>query len=149
MLHWSRPGFHSKMLELCDMKTKYVLHGGYAHRQNADNDAFHQEILKDISESPKILLVYFAVEKELYDANFKKDTEYFEKFAGDKKLIFEIAKQEIIVQQIGRSEVVYLAGGTTVNLLEALRKVENWKELVEGKIVAGESAGAYALSTFL
>ncbi len=39
-------------------------------------------------------------------------------------------------------------GGTTLKLLDALKKFPNLKELFKGKIIAGESAGAYVLSAF-
>lgn len=46
------------------------------------------------------------------------------------------------------ADVVYFSGGSTENLLTALRNYPNLKEKLEGKTVAGSSAGAYALSTF-
>lgn len=39
-------------------------------------------------------------------------------------------------------------GGETLRLLETLKKYSNLEKLIDGKIVSGESAGAYVLSTY-
>lgn len=128
--------------------TKYILHGGHAHTDNLDNLDFHEEILKDTSGTVKKLLVYFAVDDDKIELNKTKDMEWFERVKGDEQLAFEIADPTKFPQQVVAADIVYLAGGTTLKSLATLKTFANLKELLEGKIVAGESAGAYVLSTY-
>ena len=130
------------------MKTKFILHGGYASRSNQKNDDFFKEILMDAPKNIKILLVYFAEDESDFSRAQEEDISQFEKNKGDKKLTFEIASTESFPQQIAQSDIIYLHGGKTLKLLEALKRWPNLRELLNGKIVAGESAGAYALSSY-
>ncbi len=130
------------------MKTKYILHGGMAHHTNLENDAFFQEILKDTPTNPKILLVYFAKELDRIPINKAEDIAQFQKNKGNKHLSFKVAEEQSFPKQVQRSDIVYLHGGATLKLLETLKKFPNLKELFQGKTIAGESAGAYALSLY-
>lgn len=129
------------------MSTKFILHGGYAGRVNSENDKFFIEILKDAPQNTKILLVYFAKEKDGYERMQKEDTAQFEKNKGERDISFEIASPEYFLQQIAQSDVIYFHGGKTSRLLGELKKHPNLMGLMGGKIVAGESAGAYILSS--
>lgn len=128
--------------------TKYILHGGDAQHPNPKNDEFFKEILKDAPLSPKILLVHFASRPERDAKNWAADTSQFERVKGDKKLTFEKATEEAFLEQIPKADIIYLAGGTTPRLLDTLKKFTGLKELFKGKTVAGESAGANALTAF-
>ena len=130
------------------MKTKFILHGGYAGRSNPSNDDFFKEILKDTPKNIKILLVYFTEDESDFSRVQEEDISQFEKNKGAKNLTFEIASTESFSQQIAQSDIIYLHGGKTLKLLEALKKWPNFREFLNGKIVAGESAGAYALSSY-
>ncbi len=127
--------------------TKYILHGGDAQIFNNENDLFFREILKDCPNNPKILLVYFAKEVDRIPKNKAEDVEHFEKNKESKQLSFEIASEEYFLNQINNSDIVYIHGGSTVKLMSVLSKFENLQNHFKGKIVAGESAGANALST--
>ncbi|MDP2669020.1 MAG: Type 1 glutamine amidotransferase-like domain-containing protein [bacterium] len=129
------------------MNTKFILHGGYAGRSNAENDDFFKEILKDAPQSAKILLVYFAKEKDEYYRMQAEDETQFEKNKGEHDISFEIASPETFLQQIEQTDIIYLHGGNTSRLLVELRKYPNLMDIINGKVVAGESAGAYALSS--
>lgn len=129
------------------MATKFILHGGLAGEPNSKNDEFFKEIFKDTPQKVKILLVYFTKEKSRHEGIFKEDAPQFEKNKGDKEIFLEIAEEELFMQQIKNADVIYLHGGKTYRLLGALNKYPDFKKAVEGKTVAGESAGAYALST--
>ncbi|MEA1925786.1 MAG: Type 1 glutamine amidotransferase-like domain-containing protein [Patescibacteria group bacterium] len=129
------------------MKTKFIIHGGYAGRSNSENDKFYKEILKDVPNSTKILLVYFAKEKDAYQQMEKEDTFLFNKNKENKKISFEIATKESFVEQINKSDVIFLHGGKTPKLINILKECPDFRELIDGKVVAGESAGAYALSS--
>ncbi len=130
------------------MKTKYILHGGFTSHINAENDKFFKEILKDSPDNPKVLLVYFAKEKEEVLDSKTKTIAQFEKNKGNKNLSFEIADEKQFEEQIKKADIIYLHGGNTLKLLNALKKFSNLKKLFNEKTIAGESAGAYVLSTY-
>lgn len=130
------------------MKTKYLLHGGDARLVNSANDLFFKEILKETSDTPRILLVHFASPPDRADLHIEQDTHQFLKNKEDRELIFLEATINEFLEQIAQADVVYLSGGTTLNILDTLRKFPNLANLFEGKTVAGESAGANALSTY-
>lgn len=130
------------------MQAKFILHGGFASTPNEDNDKFFSEILNTEKKNPHILLVYFAKNAEDYEQIKEKDISMFEKNKNGKNLSFEIAREENLSNQIRKSDVVYLHGGKTLKLLEILKKVPNLADLFQGKTIAGESAGAYILSTY-
>jgi peptidase E len=92
-------------------------------------------------------LVYFAKRKLDYKRVKKEDVSQFEKNKGDKILAFEIASKDLFVRQLKQSDIIYLHGGKTLKLLAELKKVPNLRQLLGGKVVAGESAGAYVLSS--
>lgn len=125
------------------MKTKFILHGGFAKgKTDEDNSKFYFEILKDAPEKAKILLVCFAKDNDrISDATTRVMAE-FNKNKWQKEITFEIATKEKFLEQIRSTDVIYFHGGRTLKLLEALNEFPDFKNLFEGKIVAGESAGA-------
>ena len=129
------------------MKTKYILHGGYAGKENKENDKFFKEILYSKKSKLNILLVYFAKNKKDYKRVKSKDIRQFSKNANNKILNFKIAEKKNFIKQIKESDIIYLHGGKTLKLLKALKKYNNFSEIIKGKTVAGESAGAYVLSS--
>jgi len=130
------------------VKTKYILHGGSAQKINSQNDDFFKEILKNTPNSIKILLVHFASDSAMDDTNHKADSNQFIRVCGSKKLIFKEASEFKFVNQAKWAEVIYFGGGETSKLLAVLKKFSNLKKLFEGKIIAGESAGANSLSAY-
>lgn len=128
------------------MSTKFILHGGFPNHINEKNDKFFQEILSVNKKQSKIILVYFAKDASRYEELRKKSISQFEKNKGEKELEFEIAKKEKFIEQVKEANIVYLHGGKTLRLLEALKKYNDLKELFQNKVIVGESAGAYVLS---
>lgn len=128
------------------MKTKYILHGGNAQHVNSENDKFFAEILKDTKRKVKILLVEFAGRQEKIDLNYQIDKSQFERVMGDKELSFEVVTELDFKEQIKRSDIIYLGGGTTTRLMDKLKKYRNLANSFNGKTIAGESAGANSLS---
>ena len=129
------------------MKTKFILHGGFTPGGKQENDDFFQEILKSAPQKVKILLVYFAKESDRIAKNKEEDIEQFNKNKGDKILSFEVATEELFPKQVKVADVVYLHGGHSGKLLDALKKFSNLKRLFAGKIIAGDSAGANVLTS--
>ncbi|HCR35929.1 hypothetical protein A2130_00185 [Candidatus Woesebacteria bacterium GWC2_33_12] len=130
------------------MKTKYILHGGYASRVNVENDKFFKEILINTPQKLKVLLVFFSKENDRIPVNRDEDIKMFVKNKDNHDLEFEVAEENRFVVQIKRSDIIYFHGGNTQKLVDALNMFSNLKESFEGKVIAAESAGANALSAF-
>ena len=129
-----------------NMKTKFILHGGFTPGKKQENDDFFQEILKSSPEKAKILLVYFAKETDKIPANRDEDINQFNKNKHRKALSFDVANEETFLKQVVWADIVYLHGGISLKLLNTLKQFSNLKQLFEGKIIAGDSAGANVLS---
>lgn len=125
--------------------TKYILHGGYTRESNEDNAGFYREWIQDLNGRIKILLCFFAEFKEKY---FDEDKERLFAQSEVKDFQLEIARIENFEEQIKNSDVIYFRGGSMTNLLRELRKFPNLENLFSGKVIAGSSAGAYALSKY-
>lgn len=131
------------------MKTKYILHGGFERNNTTtDRSPFYIEILKDAPPAPKILLVCFAKDDERISLATTKVIDEFNKNKWQRKLTFEVANESTFIEQVKSADIFYLAGGTTLKLLDTLEKFPDLGELFRGKIIAGESAGANVLATF-
>jgi len=129
------------------MKTKYILHGGYATAVNEENDKFFQEILKSDKKELNILLVLFAEGPEKCEQRIAEVKNQFNSNQSDKILKFIIAESKLLIEQIRNADVIYLNGGKTLRLLSALKEHAYFSDLIKGKTVIGESAGANVLST--
>jgi Peptidase family S51 len=125
--------------------TKLILHGGFTMGEKQENDAFFKEILKAAPRRVKILLVYFAKEPDRIAKNKAEDIEQFNKSKKDKDLVFEVAEPKLFPEQANRADIIYLHGGHSGLLYDALQKIPNLEELLRGKTVAGDSAGANVL----
>lgn len=128
--------------------TKYILHGGSTRAINPDNESFFREMTLGLEGKIKILLVYFAVSDEEAEEFAPKDKERFLANSDNKDLEFEVARVEGFAQQVKNSDVIYLRGGDTEQLMEKLKQNPDLKSLFEGKVVGGSSAGAYALCKY-
>lgn len=130
--------------------TKYILHGGAITRKTEENKKFYSEIVKSLSDDANILCVYFSREKKLWAGLFEEDKFNFSVAAPEKVFNFVLADDQIdnLVGQIKKADAIYIFGGNTDNIKAVLGKVENLKELLKGKVVAGESAGINVLSVY-
>lgn len=130
-------------------KTKFILHGGgSAGKIDEDNTDFYKEILKDTPESAKVLLVPFAKDTERIPLAIERVTVEFNKNRESKNLTIETATEDNLIAQIRSADVVYFHGGTSLKLLEVLKKYPDLREAIKGKVVAGESAGANVFCTY-
>ncbi len=130
------------------MKTKFVLHGGFAKEKAPvqENDALFQEMLKDTSENVKILLVYFAEREEMVELRIEQDKESFNKNKGLKNLVLKVTSKETFIEDCGWADVIYLHGGKTTRLMEVLNTYQNLNEVFKDKTIGGDSAGVNALA---
>ncbi len=131
------------------MKTKFILHGGFTPK-NEDEDLsdFYKEILKDTPEKVNILIVPFAKDTERIVPTTIRVTNEFNQNRGQKKLEFKVANEGSFIEQIKSTDIIYFQGGTTLKILEILKRLPSFKDLLTGKIVAGESAGMNVLAKY-
>ena len=127
-------------------KTTFILHGGFTPKMAQEDDAFFGKILKSAPRNPKILLVYFAKEEDRIPKNRAEDIAQFEKNKEDKIISFETANEKNFPDQVAQADIIYFHGGKSLKILETLSKYHNLKSMFQGKVVAGDSAGANILS---
>ncbi len=127
--------------------TKYILVGGYIHRATDGGKAFCEELIKGVESKPvKILDCMFARSRDSWEEKIQEDTIFFSKFIKDFEL--ELAQPEIFVEQVKRSDVIFLRGGETRPLIDALSKDPSWIQELNGKVLAGSSAGGDVIAKY-
>lgn len=129
--------------------TKYILIGGYIHKAEDGGEALFKEMLKDFQadKTVKVLDCTWAEPRDLWEEKFQKDKIPFLKFL--KNFEFELAEPSKFVEQVKSSDVIFLRGGDSTELLiNSLNKIGNLAEGLSGKTVAGTSAGGDVLSKY-
>lgn len=132
------------------MTSKYILIGGYVRNAPDGGKAFCEELIKGFSEPVKILVCLFAEEDvAVWPEKFQRDHELFDQMLHDKKLDLQLAQRETFVEQIKWADAIYLRGGSAeVLLTNILTEIPNISQLLDGKTVAGTSAGADAIAKY-
>jgi peptidase E len=132
------------------MATKLILHGGFSKDRGPvqEDDEFFREIFKDTEEEVKLLGVYFAEREEMLQLRMEHDQVQFTKNSDSKKIDFRVASEKTFEADCAWADIIYLHGGHTAKLMEALKKYSNIKELLSTRIIAGDSAGANVLAKF-
>ena len=128
--------------------TKYIFHGGYTQTNNELNRTFYEEITRDIPDGGAVLLCYFASPDENNSNRFREDSDRLKEQSHGKNLTFLLANERDFVEQLKQANALYIRGGSTPKLLGILRKFPNFKDNLDGKTVAGSSAGAYAIARY-
>jgi peptidase E len=130
--------------------TKFILHGGATGKLAESNNKFFREAVPDLDRKIKILIIYFARKVEDYPWMFEQDVNNFKTNSPQKELELEIAdpKPESFRRQIKGADVIYVRGGNTLPLIEKFKELPELKELLQGKVYAGSSAGIYAVSKY-
>lgn len=128
------------------MTTKYILVGGYPQKGPNEGKAFAEELVREFKE-PKILVCLFARTRDVWEKAYKDDVEAFQKHLPNQKIETKMADPERFLEQLQWTDVLYLRGGHSTQLLvDTLKGYPDLRTLLEGKTVAGSSAGADAIS---
>lgn len=125
--------------------TKYILHGGLSTEDNPKNTKFFSEILNRISSPVTILMVYFAREQEKRQGLFDIHKKLFQKSNPNHKISFLYASEDPdeFRKQVKQSQIMFMEGGSSLRLLEHLKRFSDIKELIQSMdIYVGSSAGA-------
>jgi len=128
--------------------TKYILVGGYPHKAEDGGNAFFMSLIQNKAEPVKFLECLFSRPKENWEESFLQDKNYLETNITEIKLDIKCATEENFIEELKWADSVYFRGGETELLLERLSKHKGWEILLEGKTIAGSSAGAYMLSKY-
>ncbi len=132
--------------------TKYILHGGHA-KGKANKKDFFEEMVRDIPKKDiAILYVPFAKEKERIPEYFAQNKTASIHALPKKQVSFLLAELEIdkFLDQTHTADVVYFGGGNDEVLKKFLFQtpLEILKKHLEGKVIAGSSAGANVLAKY-
>lgn len=128
--------------------TKYILVGGYPKRAQDGGKALAEEMVKGFTEPVRFLVCYFARPEDQWEANFTDDKEFFAKELPGTSIEFKIATVKDFIEQLQWANVLYIRGGSMEPLYERLGKNPGWEKNLDGKTVAGSSAGAHALTKY-
>lgn len=128
--------------------TKFILHGGYTQRQSELNRQFFAQTTKEVPNGGTVLVVYFARPTKEWKELLQQDRQNFLTHADGKDVNVLMASEDGFLDQVRTSDAVYIRGGDPDKLMATLKRSFELSKLLCGKIVAGSSAGAYAISTF-
>ncbi len=128
--------------------TKFILHGGNTRNNIKDNDLFFLEMVKNIDNHINFLVVYFAQEEEKWGAMFEEFKTRIKILCPKKNITFVLAnkEQKVLISQIKKADVIYFTGGG--HPLNQFFKDIDLESLLDDKVIAGSSAGAYLFSTY-
>jgi peptidase E len=127
-------------------KTKFIVSGGFAEKAKDKGLSFCKEIVDESGVERKILECLFALPEDRWDVALEKDRKFFRKALPDAVIEFSMASEEEFLGQIASSDAIYFRGGDTKKLIDRLSAIKGWQAELQGKIVIGSSAGAYALA---
>ena len=128
--------------------TKYILHGGNAGEINNDNNSFFREMTLNLDGKIKVLLNYFSRDVGEHKKLAEQDRKILFKISKNKDLEFQVANIKDFEKQLKWMNVMYMRGGITEKLMKKLKNIKNIERFFYGKVIAGSSAGAYALSKY-
>lgn len=126
--------------------TKYILNSGGIQNSYDRGEKFFNEIIKGLGSTPKLLICLFAQPREDWEKKYAEDVLFFnELFNKDIQPVLDLAFPERFEDQIRQSSAIYVHGGDDHLVQYWLRKFDLPK-LLEGKVVATNSASSHALS---
>lgn len=130
--------------------TKFILHGGSLSAKVESNLKFAQEVVSGLGDGAEILCAYFASDEGKWAELFENDQGRFSGAAPDRAFKFVLAQadREIFVGQVKSADALFFRGGNSEFIYEFMRQIDDFGELLDGKVVAGSSAGAYLLSRY-
>lgn len=130
------------------MKTKFILHGGMMKYKNKHNTSFFHECTKDLRDGDTVLWVGFARRNtEQREETFVRDTGFILAHT-DKDLTILSADEGSLLEQVQQSQLIFVTGGDTKKLQEAVAQCPDFAQALEGKVYAGSSAGASICATY-
>ena len=114
------------------------------------NNLFYRSVVSDLHEPVKLLLVYYSRENQEVPKLFAQDKENFSLKSVGKKVQLSIADFDPTVfrEQIKDADALYVRGGNTFKLIDTVKQVVDFIDLLEGKVYSGSSAGMYLVCRY-
>lgn len=128
--------------------TKFILIGGYPRRAEDGGKALAEEMVKGFNDPIKLLICYFARPRIHWEVNMVEDRLFFAGHLSDRKVEYQMAQVDTFIEQLRWVNVMYIRGGTTAALLEKLAQSGDWIKELDGKTIAGSSAGAMVIAKY-
>lgn len=131
--------------------TQYFLHGWCVGALSQDNrDFFSTLVMAPRKESIRILIIPFARERSRWDKKFEEIKERFFEVAEWKEIKIILSESDIqkCQEEIRKADIIFIWWGETEVLQAQLEKIEDFKEIISWKVVAGSSAGALIFSKY-
>ena len=128
--------------------TKFILLGGYLAKAQDGGRSFAQELVKGHGDSPRILQCLFARPSDTWQETFEKECVALGAYVPEKTPDFRLANPATFSEQISYANIIYVRGGNDRTLVEGLRQSIDWMHKLDGKTLAGSSAGADAIATY-
>jgi peptidase E len=128
------------------MKTTFILHGGLTSIASQNNALFFKTITSKLEDGDKVLFVGFARDDEKIQDVYERDKKSLLE-QTDRSIIVVNATHENFTEQVKSSAVVYITGGDTRKLLKEVKQHPDFLKLIDGKTIAGSSAGANVFSS--
>lgn len=127
--------------------TKYVIQSGGIRNQPELKRQFHQELVKELGDTPEFLLCNFAQPREYWEQKFPA---YAGSITGDMSVgvvpSFALAMPDEFAEQCQAADVIYCHGGDDYLVQYWMRKFDIPK-LFETKVVATNSASSNMLAS--
>lgn len=129
------------------MKT-FVLHGGRTSVDSADNSDFFKTFSSIPTEkSVRVLMCYFAWQKNDWQGGFDRDTKAIQA-QSSKEISFSLASDaEDLLTKIISHDVLYVAGGQAQLIHPYVQKLAQLNKALENKVYIGSSMGAFIVAT--
>lgn len=129
--------------------TTCILHGGFTREKNTQNEEFYKEIATHTKEGGTILYVYFASkEEEDSDVRFREHQGRILAHGRGKNFKHMLATHKGFLEELAGADTVFINGGVPKKLMDALHSYPGIQTSLTGKVLAGSSSGAYALSSY-
>ena len=90
----------------------------------------------------------FARPREVWVEFLEKEKAAFARHVPDKHCELSLADPSQFAEQVRAADTIYIVGGYTHTLVEILKHLRGWTNELDGKTLAGSSAGADAIATY-
>jgi hypothetical protein len=131
---------------MIDNMTKYVLNSGGIKRQPKLKRQFHQELVKGLGDTPKILICGFAQPREYWESKFSGYSDsIIEDMPENIRPELTLAMPAEFIEQCKWADIIYFNGGDD-HLLQFWMKQFDLLSLFKDRIVATNSASSAMLA---
>ncbi len=130
------------------MTTTYILHGGETSRNTPDNDLFFKYFTHFVDKDEvRILMCYFAKEKNIWDSRLESDKNKIARQTTKKVSVSLAQNADDLLEKMDSTDVLYVAGGDAEAIEAYLPALKNLQEKIRGKVYLGCSMGAFIISS--